>query len=327
MDQRYRQLLAIPHDRLEKEIVQTEIRRILSLGVKIEKNFNVTRQEFQVLYDTYDGFVIAVGAHNPRMLKFPGSEHAISALAFLNSVNAGAPVVNPAGKSVVVIGAGDVGMDVCAMAWKLGAKSVKAVDIQEPASSSRERTTAMALGTEIIWPRVTREYVDGQLYFESGEPMEADVLIVSIGEVPITDWLPDNLGRVKGNWIPVDEVGRTRDPKVFAVGDVVKPGLLTQAIGAGRIAALALHAQVTGDPFELPHKQAIPQERLNLIYFTPRLNQCPTDPLLEGDRCISCGTCRDCNICVYICGQNAITRYEHPNGAYEFRVEEDHATK
>src|SRR4030042_1727437 len=110
---------------------------------------------------------------------------------------------------------------------------------------------------------------------------DLDLVVVSIGEVPITDWLPENLSRVKEHWLAVDEFGRTRDPRVFAVGDVVKPGLLTEAIGQGRIAALALHAEVMGEAFELPHKQAIPQERLNLIYFTPRLNQCPTDPLSE----------------------------------------------
>ena len=104
---------------------------------------------------------------------------------------------------------------------------------------------------------------------------------------------------------------------------MVKPGLLTEAIGRGRIAALALHAQMTGERLDLPQKQAIPKDRLKLIYFAPRVRQCPTDPLTETDRCISCGTCRDCNICVYICGQGAISRHEHPNGAYEFRVEDD----
>ncbi len=315
---------AIPHDRLEAEIVQREIRRILSLGVKIEKNVNVTCESFKSLYDTYDGIVIAVGAHKPRMLTFPGSEHAVSALDFLTSANAGRPIVDAAGKAVVVIGAGDVGMDVCAIAWKQGARQVTAIDIQEPASSSRERSTALALGTQILWPRVAREYVDGQLHLEGGEALEADVIVISIGEIPITDWLPENLKRVKGQWLAVDEVGRTSDPKILAVGDVVKPGLLTQAIGAGRIAALALHAEVMGEPFTLPRKQAIPSDRLNLVYFTPRLNQCPTDPLSEADRCISCGTCRDCNICVYICGQNAISRVEHSTGSFEFRVDDDH---
>jgi NADPH-dependent glutamate synthase beta subunit-like oxidoreductase len=314
---------AIPHERLEKDIVQTEIRRILSLGIKIEYDANVTREKFQALREVYDGVIIAIGAHNPRTLSFPGSERTVSALAFLTSANAGQPVVPPSGKNVVVIGAGDVGMDVCCMAWKLGAQSVTAVDIQAPASASRERAAALALGTQILWPRHVCEFSDGQILFEETEPLPADLVIVSVGEVPITDWLPENLLRVKSHWLAVDELGRTRDPKVYAVGDVVKPGLLTEAIGMGRIAALALHAEVMGDAFELPHKQAIPQERLNLIYFTPRLNQCPTDPLSEAERCISCGTCRDCNICVHICGQNAISRFEHPNGAFEFRVEEE----
>jgi ferredoxin len=61
-----------------------------------------------------------------------------------------------------------------------------------------------------------------------------------------------------------------------------------------------------------------------LLYFNVRPNQYPANPLEESDRCISCGTCRDCNICVYICGQNAITRHEDTNGSVEFSVDEDH---
>jgi NADPH-dependent glutamate synthase beta subunit-like oxidoreductase/glutamate synthase domain-containing protein 3/NAD-dependent dihydropyrimidine dehydrogenase PreA subunit len=315
---------AIPHERLEKEIVQTEIRRILSLGIKIEKNFNVTREKFRELYVEYDGIIVAIGAHQPRLVTFPGSEDAVSALEFLTSANAGQPIVNVAGLSVVVIGAGDVGMDVCTVSWKMGAQRVTAVDIQAPASSGLEREIALSLGTEIVWPRQTREYHDGLMYFEEGEPLPADVVVIAIGEIPAIDWLPENMRRVKGHWLAVDDSGRTSDPKIFAVGDVVKPGLLTEAIGAGRIAALALHAQVMGESFELLHKEAIPTERLNLAYFTPRLNQCPPDPLSEADRCISCGTCRDCNICVYICGQNAISRVELSTGAFEFHVDDEH---
>lgn len=315
---------AIPHNRLEKELVQTEISRILSIGVHVELDSEITPDFFRQIRDIYEGVIIATGAHHPRRLAFPGNERTYSALQFLTSANAGTPVVNPAGKSVVVIGAGDVGMDACATAWELGAASVIAVDIQDPASSSRERQAAMALGTQVLWPRTVAEYSDTQLSFKEGDSLPADVVIVAIGEVPDTSWLPENLTRVKNHWLVVDEIGRTRDPRVFAVGDVVKPGLLTEAIGAGRIAALALHADVMGEPFELPRKQAIPQEKLNLIYFTPRVSQCPTDPLSEGERCISCGTCRDCNICAAICGQNAISRYEHPNGAFEFQVADEH---
>ena len=313
----------IPHDRLQKDIVLTEIRRILSLGVEVRYGVEVSREMFESLRQQYDGVIVASGSYDPRPLAFPGSDQTYPALDYLTSANNRQPAVSVAGQSVVVLGAGDVGMDVCAMAWKLGATSVTAIDIQEPASSSRERDTAVALGTEFLWPRVVREYAYHRLIFEEGEPLPADVVIVAIGDVPNTSWLPENLGRVRSRWLEADPMGRTNDPKVFAVGDVVKPGLLTAAIGQGRVAALALHAQVSGEAFDLPRKQAIPPERLNLTYFAPRLHQCPTDPLAEADRCISCGTCRDCNICVYICGQNAITRVEHANGAFEFRVTED----
>jgi NADPH-dependent glutamate synthase beta subunit-like oxidoreductase/glutamate synthase domain-containing protein 3/Pyruvate/2-oxoacid:ferredoxin oxidoreductase delta subunit len=315
---------AIPHSRLEKDLVQTEIRRVLSVGVQVQLDSEMTPEFFQEIRDVYDGVIIATGAHNARKLPFPGNERAFTALEFLTSANATKPVVSTAGKSVVVVGAGDVGMDCCTTAWQMGATSVTAVDIQQPASSSRERQAAMELGTEVMWPRTVLEYTDGQLYFKEGGSLVADVVIVAIGEVPDVTWVPENLTRVKNNWLAVDETGRTRDPRVYAVGDVVKPGLLTQAIGAGRIAALALHAEVMGEKLEIPHKQIIPAEKLNLVYFTPRVSQCPTDPLSEGERCISCGTCRDCNICVTICGQNAISRYEYPNGGFEFRVDDAH---
>ncbi|MBI5650797.1 MAG: FAD-dependent oxidoreductase [Chloroflexi bacterium] len=302
---------AIPHNRLEKEIVQTEIKRILALGVQVQLGADITRDYFEEIRDLYDGVIIATGAHAPRKLPFPGSDRTYSALEFLTSSNAGNPIVSVAGKSVVVVGAGDVGMDACTTAWRNGAASVIAVDIQQPASSSRERKEAMELGTQVKWPLSVAEYNDGQLFFKEGEPLNADVVVVAVGEVPDVSWLPENYDRVKNNWIAADEYGRTRDPKVFAVGDVVKPGLLTQAIGMGRVAALALHAQVMGEKFALERKKQIPQDRLKLIYFTPRVSMCPTDPLKEGDRCISCGTCRDCNICVFICGQNAISRFEH----------------
>ena len=314
---------AIPHERLSKKIVRTEIRRILSLGVKAECNIEITREKFSDIRDNFDGVVIAIGAHNPRKLDFEGSENCFNALDFLTSVNAGHPIVYPFGKSVVVIGAGDVGMDVCAVAWQMGASCVTAVDIQKPASSSRERETALSLGTEVIWPRKVQSFDGQRVTFEKGEPIQADILILAIGETPVSDWIPEEIERLKSQWLKVDNLGRTSDPKVFAIGDVVKPGLLTDAIGMGRSAALALDAQVKNRVYEPPGKTLIPKEQLKLIYFTPRLDQCPSDPFAETERCISCGTCRDCNVCVHICGQNAISRQEFPSGAFEFRVDDE----
>jgi putative selenate reductase len=318
---------AIPNDRLDKRIVQSEIDRIRSLGVTFTTGANVDADLFARLRREYDGVILAVGATAPRTLPFPGGERAISALDFLTAANAGEPPTDLKGRNVVVIGAGDVGMDACAVAWKSGARSVAAVDMQEPASSSRERATALALGTRILYPLTVSAWQDGEVMFEHGQPpLPADVVIIAIGEVPDISWLPDDLPRLRRHYLAVDEYGRTGLRGVYALGDAVRPGLLTEAIGAGRIAALAAHADVMEDSFELPHRQPIPRERLHLAYFTPLPDTPPIDALAEVDRCVSCGTCRDCNICVYVCPQKAITRNELRYGEYEFTVQDELCT-
>jgi putative selenate reductase len=318
---------AIPDDRLDKQVVRAEIERIRSLGVRFQTGVTVDDALFANLRRSADAVIIATGATVPRRLPFPGSERALSALEFLTAANDGTPLEDLAGKNVVVIGAGDVGMDACAVSWKLGARSVIAVDVREPASSTRERATALSLGTRILFPLAVREWRDGQLAFENGQPpLPADFVIVAIGEVPDLAWLPADYPRVKTSWLAADDYGRTSDPKVYALGDTVRPGLLTEAIGAGRIAALAAHADVMEDSFELPRRKQIPPDRLHLAYFAPLPQSRPTDALAEVDRCISCGTCRDCNICVHICPQKAITRSEMRHGEYEFTVADDLCT-
>ncbi|KKK72105.1 hypothetical protein LCGC14_2907210, partial [marine sediment metagenome] len=73
---------------------------------------------------------------------------------FLKDVNHGHPP-DLTGQDIVVIGAGNAGMDICAQAFVCGAKSVIAVDIQPPASFGVEREAAEALGTKVLWPKVT----------------------------------------------------------------------------------------------------------------------------------------------------------------------------
>jgi NADPH-dependent glutamate synthase beta subunit-like oxidoreductase/ferredoxin len=317
----------VPEERVEKSLVEHEIERILGLGVEVQTGVTVDQTLFEKLRRTHDGVIVAVGAGVPRTLPFPGGERTVSSLEFLTAAKAGRLSMDLSGKHVVVVGAGDVGMDVCAAAWKNGARSVTAVDVREPASSGRERAAALKLGTRILWPLTVREYRDGQVAFEDGKPpLPADAVVVAIGEVPDLAAGPDDFPRVKKFYLETDSYGRTRDPKVFAVGDAVKPGLLTEAIGAGRIAALAAHAATTGDPFVLPRKEVIPPQRLHLEYFTPRFDPTPVQPLDEADRCISCGTCRDCSICVSVCGQRAIHRVEDGRGNIEFTVDEERCT-
>jgi len=95
---------------------------------------------------------------------------------------------------------------------------------------------------------------------------------------------------------------------VYAVGDVVKPGLLADAIGQGRVAALSLHARVTGEPFELPRKQVIPPERLKLLYFNPRPGH-SRQPVGRSRPLHLLRHLPGLQYCVLICGQHAITAW------------------
>jgi len=301
--------------------VRKEIDRIAGLGVRIRTGVRIDRKAFEELRRENEAVIVTAGATKPRSLPFAGAESAITAFDFLRALNLGRPPADFTGKDIVVVGAGDVGMDVCSAAWKLGARSVTAVDVREPAASGRERAAALAAGTRILWPLVIRENREGMVSFEGGRPaLPADAVIIAIGELPDLGWLPEDLARVKNQYLAVDAAGRTSDPKVYAAGDAVRPGLLADAIGAGRTAALAAHAAASGGTFTPPTRAAIPRERLHLDYFAPRFEP-PTRPMAEAERCISCGTCRECNICVSICGSQAIRRTEGPNGEVTFEVD------
>jgi putative selenate reductase len=313
---------AIPHDRLDKNLVRKEINRLTGLGVNVRTGIQIDRAVFEELRRRHDGVIVAAGATKPRSLPFPGFERTLSALEFLRAANEGTLPAGLAGRQVVVIGAGDVGLDACGAAWKAGARKVTAIDVRAPACSARERAAALALGTRILWPLAVREYRDGQLTFEKDEPaIPADFVVVAVGEIPELEWLPEEFGRTKNFYLSAGPDGRTDRPKVYAAGDAVKPGLLADAIGSGRTAALAAHADATGEPFQPARREAIPRERLHLEYFSPHSGRAPVDALGEADRCISCGTCRDCNICVSVCGQNAIRRIEEPGGNIFFEVD------
>jgi pyruvate/2-oxoglutarate dehydrogenase complex dihydrolipoamide dehydrogenase (E3) component len=66
---------------------------------------------------------------------------------------------------------------------------------------------------------------------------------MSVGDVPMLDFLPPNIHTERG-WIAVNEIGQTSDVKVFAIGDATRLGLVTHAIGQGRIAAETIHYQL-----------------------------------------------------------------------------------
>jgi NADPH-dependent glutamate synthase beta subunit-like oxidoreductase/NAD-dependent dihydropyrimidine dehydrogenase PreA subunit len=309
---------AIPYSRVPKEVVEKEIERAAKVIPHVHLQQQLKAKEFEELRQEYDFVILAIGAQKPRIIPVPGHERIYPALTFLKDAKAGTAKI---GKKLVIIGAGNVGCDVATMAASVGAEDITLIDIQEPASFGKERKEAEAVGARFKWPCFTKEITDEGVLLQSGELLEADTVIMSIGDQPDVDFLPDNIALDRGHVVVNDDY-QTTDSRVFAIGDAVRPGLLTHAIGHGRRAAEVIDDIFNNRRPQSDTRDMIDYTRMTLEYFDPRViefsdaNQC-------GAECSSCGSCRDCYICDTLCPQNAIKRNELPDGGFERVVDPD----
>jgi NADPH-dependent glutamate synthase beta subunit-like oxidoreductase/Pyruvate/2-oxoacid:ferredoxin oxidoreductase delta subunit len=306
----------IPRSRIPDDVLAHELARAAGKIALRHLKKPLTKEEFSRLADEYDFVVIAVGAQKARMIPVPGNERAIAALDFLRLSKADEAKV---GTSVVIIGAGNVGCDAASEAYRLGARDITLIDIQEPASSGVERRHAEEAGAKFLWPRFTKAITETGVELTSGEVLPADTVIVSIGDQPDLSFLPDTIKTERGS-VAVNESYRTSDPRVFAVGDAVRLGLITEAIGMGRKAAAAIDDILKGKEDTYDQLPAIDPTRVKLEYYDPRVLAFD-DPASCAGQCASCGACRDCGMCETICPQAAISRRDPGDGTWEYVVD------
>ena len=125
--------------------------------------------------------------------------------------------------------------------------------------------------------------------------------------------------------------GTLHNDAVWAGGDVASLArFVTEAIGMGQRAALAIHRQLAGETGEAePERAVVPLSSIATWYHEParRVNAplLPVDErlangaevqlgleveqaLAEGARCFSCGTCITCDNCVVVCPDLAVKR-------------------
>jgi len=340
----------IPSDRLDAEILELELNRIKDIGVNFKTNTKVDKELFAQLEKNYSAVVATVGAHIPVVIPFEGHERLVKGLDFLKAINkietgGEKPQI---GKKVVVIGAGNAAMDVVIGAYALGAEEVTAIDIQKPSAFEKEIKHAQSLGAKILYPCFTEKITAKGVHLKQGignrkqeiekakckmqsakceqgtensSLIEADTVIISIGDRPDVSFLSqdylDEQGKVKIN----EYFQAQNNPKIFFPGDVSTLGLFTNAIGDGRKVAINIDRMLTGKALDKFEKAPmIPQDRIKKEYY----NAIHPDNVMametedEKERCLSCGFCRDCEFCKEICPELAISRVEKENGEFEY---------
>jgi NADPH-dependent glutamate synthase beta subunit-like oxidoreductase/coenzyme F420-reducing hydrogenase delta subunit/Pyruvate/2-oxoacid:ferredoxin oxidoreductase delta subunit len=259
--------VGIPQYRLPREVVGTEVQRLIHMGVEIKANARVI--SLDLLFDMgYKAIFITVGAHQSLRMEVEGEDSpgVIDGATFLREVNLG---LKPSlGKRVAVVGGGNVAMDAARAAVRLGANKVSILyrrSRAEMPASSGEIEQALEEGVEAMFlvapTKVKRR--NGRLSvtcvrMELGEPDEGgrrrpvpiegsefnrefDTLITAIGQAPqISEDFRLRIG--KGSTIQVDPVTLTTNRTgVFAGGDAVTgPATVTQALASGRQAAFRI---------------------------------------------------------------------------------------
>ena len=265
-------VMGIPSYRLDRSALRGEIAVLEKMGVKFRMSTEVGKDvTIQQLRDEgYKGFYVAIGAQKGSALRIPGEElkGVYGGVEFLRQVNLGKkPRI---GKKCAVIGGGNVAMDVCRTAVRLGAETTVVyrrseaempADKEEVAEAKQEGVTFRFLSApaEIIGENgkvtgVKVEIMELGAPDEKGNPtpvgtgtfetIEVDSVISAIGQG--IDWGGLDIGELKtgkkGTAVADPVTYQTAQPDIFVGGDVYTgPKFAIDAIAAGREGAESLH--------------------------------------------------------------------------------------
>ena len=268
--------MGIPNFRLEKDVLNAEIDVIRQMGVEFKCGVEVGKDVTlaQLREQGYKGFYLAIGAQKSAPMNLPGEEleGVFGGVDFLREVNLGkTPGI---GKRCAVVGAGNVAMDVCRTAVRLGAEETYIVYRRSQAempADPEEAEEAMEEGVQFRFLNAPVEILG-----ENGKVTGLKVEIMALGE-------PDEKGRRKpvgtGKFetIEVDSVigaigqkvdlgaldlghavttkkgtveadaltYQSGESDIFVGGDVYTgPSFAINAIAAGKEAAISLHRYV-----------------------------------------------------------------------------------
>ena len=265
----------IPNYRFPRKKLDEEIDSILSTGIEVKKNVSVGKDiSFDDITNEYDATYISIGAHADKKIGIEGEDAKsgiTSAVEMLRAIGDG-DMPDYTGKKVIVIGGGNVAMDVARSSIRLGASKVSIVYRRRKADMTaleEEVEGAEAEGCdvlELMSPVRIKQDEDGNAIglivkpqmisrVSHGRPapkaaakdeilLESDLIVVAIGQGIETKSFEEHGIKVQrgvisalntGNITPQD--GEMSEG-VFAGGDCVTgPATVIKAIAAGKVAA------------------------------------------------------------------------------------------
>lgn len=256
----------IPEFRLPKTIIDRYEAIMKKLGVKIK--FNVTIGKAfgveELFRDGFKAISIGTGVTWPISLNIKGETlgHVHYGVHFLER-----PDVYELGKSVVVIGAGNVAMDVARTALRRGVKDVKIMVRSDRYSASKEeKEYAEIEGAQFIFNKAPVEITDEGVLFadtvcdenhrvistsDKPELVKCDTVMICVSQRPSNLILTQTEGLEinERGLAKINEDGSTTRPGLFASGDVVKGAkTVVEAAETSKRVALAMDAYLKSLP-------------------------------------------------------------------------------
>ena len=287
---------AIPAYRLPKEIVRRFVGALEHMGVAFRCGCSVgTDIQLEEIYQDSDGVMLDTGTWKRPLIGLAGEELTRFGLEFLVDVNN--YILEKPGSDVVVVGGGNVAMDVAITAKRLGAPNVTMVCLEQrdgmPANEE-EVTRALEEGVVIQngWgpkevlrrdgavsgivfkscPRVLDETGRFNPVYDEDKllTLDADIILMAIGQKADLEFLngayevETERGRIKAL-----EGNRTSVDGIFAGGDVTTgPATVIKAIAAGKETAVAINRHCGLEPLEVEKVQEA-REAAKLASFDP----------------------------------------------------------
>ena len=286
----------IPSYRFPREKLDEEIASILSTGIEVKLETTIGKDiSYNDLRKQYDALYLAIGAQTDKKTGIPGedSQGVISAVEMLRGI--GDDIMPDfTGKKVVVIGGGNVAMDVTRSAIRLGAEKVSCVYRRRQADMTalaEEVEGALAEGAELLTLQApvrieadenghaTALWVQPQIIGpvgRDGRPrpnkadcpevrIPADLILVAIGQGVETHYFEEGGVPVRrGSFLAEEDSSLDTQEGVFAGGDCVTgPATAIRAIAAGKVAAANIDEYLGFNHVITTDVQILPPPRLN----------------------------------------------------------------